>query len=107
MNSFLEWLFEAKMKNTHEFEAYNRMYLKNVITSILKNKIVDVGDVESNFIGVDKSVIKSLQNADVNTLTVDKFNLITSSNSTPFVWNSINKNNEYKGKVGADSNIDA
>ena len=59
MNSFLEWLFEAKMKNTHEFEAHNRMYLKNVITSILKNKIVDVGDVESNFIGVDKSVIIS------------------------------------------------
>ena len=107
MNSFLEWLFEAKMKNTHEFEAHNRMYLKNVITSILKNKIVDVGNVESNFIDVDKSVIMSLQNADVNTLTVDKFNLITSSNSTPFVWNSINKNNEYKGKVGVDSNIDA
>jgi len=96
MQTFLEYLYESKMKN-EDFSKHDSKYLAAVLNDIVNNGAVSIGETSED--AVDAPIDKSVREAfkpfieSPGKLTLPRFNEIVSMNKVPLKWTII-----FKGK---------
>lgn len=93
MKTFEQYLFESKLAAS-DYSKHDGKYLKSVLSTIANTGKIGLGSerIDTELVIDDATKAKFAEYTDDPTsLTLDEFNRIAKSNSTPFVWTRIFK----------------